>query len=100
MIIRTEMYKFQARLGRLALTHLRDHASLMVRTRGCLEALVARSPDDSDQYLVYSRWDSRESHGAMALQLRRNQEAQKPLLALLPMLEGEPRVSHYEALEG
>ncbi len=100
MIIRIETFKFKARQGRIALSHLRDHAAFMARFRGCLEAQVARSPEDPDQYLVYSRWDSSESHGAVALQLRRSPEGQKPLLALVPLCERDPRASYFETLEG
>ncbi|HLE81060.1 MAG TPA: antibiotic biosynthesis monooxygenase family protein [Dehalococcoidia bacterium] len=100
MIIRIELFKFKARQGRVALSHLREHAALVARFKGCLEARVARSPEDPEQYLVYSRWDSQESHGSMALQLRRSQEAQRALLALASLLEGEGKMAHFEVLEG
>ncbi|MDP2726565.1 MAG: antibiotic biosynthesis monooxygenase, partial [Dehalococcoidia bacterium] len=86
--------------GRVALSYLRDHVAFIARFKGCLEAHIARSPEDLDQYLVYSRWDSPESHGVMALQLRKSQESQKALLALAPLLEREPRLAHFEVLDG
>lgn len=99
MIIRIELFRFKARQGRVGLSHLREHVAFVARFKGCLEAHVARPPEDPDQYLVYSRWDGPESHGAMALQLRRSREAQKALLALAPLLDGGPRLSHFEVLE-
>lgn len=100
MIIRIEIFKFKARQGRVGLSYLREHLAFAARCRGCLEAHMARSPDDPEQYLVYSRWDGPDSHGAMALQLRRNQDAQRALLSLAPLLEGAPRFQHFEVLEG
>lgn len=100
MIIRIEIYKFKARQGRIALSHLRDHAVLMSRYKGCLEARVARSPEDPDRFLVYSRWDTPESYNAGALQLRRSPEGQKALLAAAPLLEREATLSSFEVIEG
>ncbi len=100
MIIRIEIYKFKGRQGRIALSGLREHVALMSRYRGCLEARIARSPEDLDQFLVYSRWDSPESHSTMALNIRRNAESQQAMLPLASLIEREPRINHFEVLEG
>ena len=100
MIIRIEMFKFKSRQGRIALGYLREHVASLARLKGCLDAHVARSPEDPDHYLVYSRWDGLESHGAMAHYLRRNPEARRPLLGLVPLCDGDPRTGHFEVLEG
>ncbi len=100
MIIRVEIYKFKARQGRIALSNLREHLALVAKYRGCLEARMGRSPEDQDQFLVYSRWDSPESHSTMALQTRRSPETQKALLPLASLIEREPRINHFEVLDG
>lgn len=100
MIIRIEVYKFKSRQGRIALSGLREHVALISKYRGCLEARIARSPEDQDQFLVYSRWDSPESHSTMALSIRKSPESQKALLPLAQLIEREPRINHFEVLDG
>lgn len=100
MIIRIEIYKFKSRQGRIALSSLREHVALVSRYRGCLEARIARSPEDQDQFLVYSRWDSPESYSTMAINIRRSPESQKALLPLVQLIEREPTISHFEVLDG
>jgi quinol monooxygenase YgiN len=98
MIVSIGVFQFKRGQGRIGLSHLREYAAFTSRLRGCLEAHLARSLDTPERFLLYSRWDSPESHAAVATQLRRSQEAQRNFHELVQLLEKEPTFGRFELL--
>jgi heme-degrading monooxygenase HmoA len=71
-----------------------DSRHLLLRARGCHGAVLLRSVDHQDTYLLQVRWERLEDHIEV---FSGSPEAARLIAAIAPHSDGPPRVVHYDA---
>lgn len=99
MIIGFGLFKFKEDSAQQGMALLLEHIELEKRQKGNLEGYVARGLDDPTGFLIYTKWDSKESREAMGEAIRRSPETGKRFAEIGKLMDKEPIFGTFEVIE-
>lgn len=99
MIIGFGLFKFKEDSTQQGMVHLLHHLELEKRQSGILEGYVAKGLDDPTSFLIYTKWDSKESREAMHKAIRTSPETGKRFSEIVKLMDKEPIFGTFEVIE-
>ena len=99
MIIGFGLFKFKEDSTEQGMAHLLEHLELEKRQSGNLEGYVARGLADTASFLIYTKWDSKESREAMHEAIRTNPEVGRRFSEIMKLIDKEPIFGAFEVIE-
>jgi heme-degrading monooxygenase HmoA len=99
MIIGFGLFKFKEDSTQQGMTHLLEHLELEKRQSGNLEGYVARGLADTASFLIYTKWDSKESREAMHKSVRKDPETERRFSEIMKLVDKEPIFGAFEVIE-